>query len=118
MWAPLRREDHTAAGGENKVACCCEFSARCPEDKESTKRKKETTEGVDAGPSRIKGQERGAVAKSKQSKKANVKKKKKNFMFVYFLVCLQLHVSNKVGLRRRSSRRRPIHSGVISKLRR
>ena len=25
------------------------------------------------------------------------------FMFVYFLVCLQLHVSNKVGLRRRRS---------------
>ena len=27
------------------------------------------------------------------------------FMFVYFLVCLQLHVSNKVGRRRRRRRR-------------
>ena len=49
-------------------------SARCPEDKESTKSKTETAESVDAGPSRIEGQERGAGAKSKKSKKAKTKK--------------------------------------------
>ena len=37
----------------------------------------ETAESVDAGPSRIEGQERGAGAKSKKSKKAKTKKKKK-----------------------------------------
>ena len=52
-------------------------SARCPEDKESTKSKTETAESVDAGPSRIEGQERGAGAQSKKSKKAKTKKKKK-----------------------------------------
>ena len=52
-------------------------SARCPADKESTKSKTETSEGVDAGPSRIEGQERGAGAQSKKSKKAKMKKKKK-----------------------------------------
>ena len=52
-------------------------SARCPEDKESTKSKTETAESVDAGPSRIEGQERGAGAQSKKSKKAKMKKKKK-----------------------------------------
>ena len=30
-------------------------------------------------------------------------------MFVYFLVCLQLHVSNKVGFRRRTS----VYSGAV-----
>ena len=52
-------------------------SARCPEDKDSTKSKTETAESVDAGPSRIEGQERGAGAKSKKSKKAKTKKKKR-----------------------------------------
>ena len=52
-------------------------SARCPEDKESTKSKTETAESVYAGPSRIEGQEQGAGAKSKKSKKAKTKKKKK-----------------------------------------
>ena len=47
-------------------------SARCPEDKESTKSKTETAEGVDAGPSRIDGQERGAGAQSKKSKNAKI----------------------------------------------
>ena len=53
------------------------YSARCPEDKESTKSKTETAESVDAGPSRIEGQERGAGAQSKKSKKEKTKKKKK-----------------------------------------
>ena len=52
-------------------------SARCPEDKESTKSKTETAESVDAAPSRIEGKERGARAKSKKSKKAKTTKKKK-----------------------------------------
>ena len=35
------------------------------------------------------------------------------FMFVYFLVCLQLHVSNKVGLRRRR-RRKGRHTHTVA----
>ena len=35
-------------------------------------------------------------------------------MFVYFLVCLQLHVSNKVGFRRRSSIRKPYTYACVS----
>ena len=52
----------------------CLASARCPEDKGSTKSMAETAESVDAGPSRIEGQERGAGAKSKKSKKAKAMK--------------------------------------------
>ena len=64
---------------ENKAACSCDLvaGARCPEDKGSTNSKTETAESVDAGPSRIEGQERGAGAKSKKSKKAKTKRNKK-----------------------------------------
>ena len=43
MCAQLRREDHTAAGGEKKRRVPAGLSANgmCPEDKESTKGKKE-----------------------------------------------------------------------------
>ena len=36
------------------------------------------------------------------------------FMFVYFLVCLQLHVSKKVGFRRKKKKEKrntPVHTG-------
>ena len=81
MWAQLSYVGRTTQQLEKRikqhVPASLLASARCPEDKESTKSKTETAENVDAGPSRIEGQERGAGAKSKKSKKAKTKKKKK-----------------------------------------